>query len=92
MAAPVGNAAKAHYQDRNGRPVGTSRSQLARLLDPKHTGVTIVALAKAAMVVGKRLKIEVMDEQGSPIAWVTNGSQRGLGKTWSRKQHKLAAA
>lgn len=45
--------------------LGTSRSQVDRLLDPQRAGVTISTLAKAARVVGKRLKVHVVDEGSS---------------------------
>jgi DNA-binding Xre family transcriptional regulator len=41
--------------------LGTSRSQVDRLLDPEHAGVTLGTLAKAARVVGKRLELRVLD-------------------------------
>jgi antitoxin HicB len=42
----------------------TSRSQLNRLLDPKHSGVALDTLSRAAMVLGKRLKVQVIDGPG----------------------------
>ena len=39
----------------------TSRSQLDRLLDPKYSGVTLSALSRAAMALGKRLKVQVIE-------------------------------
>lgn len=39
----------------------TSRSQLDRLLDPKYSGVTLGTLSRAAIVLGKRLKVQVID-------------------------------
>jgi antitoxin HicB len=39
----------------------TSRSQLDRLLDPKNSGVTLDTLSRAAMALGKRLKVQVID-------------------------------
>ena len=38
--------------------MGTSRSQLDRLLDPDMTTVTLESLARLAQAVGKHLKIE----------------------------------
>jgi hypothetical protein len=37
----------------------TSRSQLDRLLDPEHDGVTLGVLARAAKVVGRGLRLEL---------------------------------
>lgn len=39
----------------------TSRSQLDRLLDPEYAGVTLGALSRAAIVLGKRLKVQVIE-------------------------------
>lgn len=39
--------------------LGTSRSQLDRLLDPAATNVTLAALAKAARAVGRTLRLEL---------------------------------
>ncbi len=38
----------------------TSRSQLDRLLDPANTGVALHTLFRAAAVLGKRLKVELI--------------------------------
>jgi len=41
----------------------TSRAQVDRLLDPANTGVALHTLYRAASVLGKRLKIELVDEK-----------------------------
>lgn len=41
--------------------MGTSRSQLDRLLDPENSAVHLETMAKAARAVGKRLRIEMVD-------------------------------
>jgi antitoxin HicB len=41
--------------------IGTSRSQLDRLLDPENSSVHLRTIAKAARAVGKRLRIEMID-------------------------------
>jgi hypothetical protein len=66
----------------------TSRSQLDRLLDPQYSGVTLGTLSRAAMVLGKRLKVQVVE--GS-------AARRSLRKRPWRvalpvKSHKRAAA
>lgn len=66
----------------------TSRSQLDRLLDPQYAGVTLGTLSRAAMVLGKRLKVQVIE--GPAV-------QRSLRKRPGRaalpaKPHKLSAA
>jgi hypothetical protein len=38
----------------------TSRAHLDRLLDPKNTSVTLHTLQRAAAVVGRRLRLELM--------------------------------
>lgn len=41
--------------------LATSRSQLDRLLDPdNHTGISLSVLARAAQVVGRTLKVELI--------------------------------
>lgn len=41
----------------------TSRTQVDRLLDPTNTGVALHTLYRAAAVLGKRLKVEFVDEE-----------------------------
>ena len=41
------------------RRLRTSRSQLDRLLDPGHDGVTVGLLARAARAVGRELRLEL---------------------------------
>ena len=41
------------------RRMGTSRSQLDRLLDPGNGAVTLAALARAAKAVGRSLRLEL---------------------------------
>jgi antitoxin HicB len=41
--------------------MGTSRSQLDRLLDPENSAVHLLTIAKAARAVGKRLRFEMID-------------------------------
>ena len=41
----------------------TSRSQLDRLLDPQNTAVSLDTLARVARVLGKRLVLEIRDQQ-----------------------------
>lgn len=42
--------------------LGTSRSQLDRVLNPDNEGVTLETLKKAAHVLGKRVHLELVDE------------------------------
>jgi DNA-binding phage protein len=41
--------------------MGTSRSQLDRLLDPGNSAVHLATIARAARAVGKRLRLEMID-------------------------------
>jgi antitoxin HicB len=41
--------------------MGTSRSQLDRLLDPENPAVHLQTIAKAARALGKRLRMEMVD-------------------------------
>ena len=41
--------------------IGTSRSQLDRLLDPENGSVQLQTIAKAARAIGKRLRVEMVD-------------------------------
>ena len=43
--------------------MNTSRSQVDRLLDPTNTGVAMHTLYRAAAVLGKKLKVELVDEE-----------------------------
>lgn len=47
------------------RRMGTSRSSLDRLLDPKVPSVTLLTIEKAASVLGKRVRIEMVDARAS---------------------------
>ena len=42
------------------RRMQTSRSQVDRLLDPEHEGVTLGTIIKAARVVGRRLELQLV--------------------------------
>jgi len=43
------------------RQMGTSRSSLDRLLDPSVPSVTLLTIEKAARVLGKRVRIEMVE-------------------------------
>jgi len=45
------------------RRMRTSRAALDRLLDPENLSVTLLTMAKAAAVLGKRLRLELVDKQ-----------------------------
>lgn len=44
------------------RRMHTSRAALNRLLDPDNPSVTLLTMDKAAAAVGKRLRVELVDE------------------------------
>jgi predicted XRE-type DNA-binding protein len=50
----ISKAAMAHR-------MGTSRSSLDRLLDPQVPSVTLLTIEKAARVLGKRVRVEMVD-------------------------------
>jgi antitoxin HicB len=56
-AMKAGNLTKKAMAER----IGTSRSQLDRLLDPENSAVHLQTITKAARAVGKRLRIEMVD-------------------------------
>ena len=43
------------------KAMGTSRAAVDRLLDPTNTSVTLNTLGKAASVLGKRIKIDLIE-------------------------------
>jgi DNA-binding phage protein len=57
QAMKAGNVTKKAMAAR----IGTSRSQLDRLLDPENGAVQLETIARAARAVGKRLRIEMVD-------------------------------
>jgi len=56
-AMKVGKISKKIMAER----MGTSRSQLDRLLDPDNGAVHLQTIAKAARAIGKRLRLEMVD-------------------------------
>ena len=56
-AMSAGKVSKKAMADR----MGTSRSQLDRLLDPENSAVHLLTIAKAARALGMRLKVEMVD-------------------------------
>ena len=55
-AMKEGNLSRARLAVR----MGTSRSQVSRLLDPKDGNVTLATLQRAARIVGRSLKLELV--------------------------------
>ncbi len=47
------------------RKMGTSRASLNRLLDPGNTSVTLQTIDRAAAALGKRLRVELADEDAA---------------------------
>jgi DNA-binding Xre family transcriptional regulator len=55
-AMKEGNLSRARLAAR----MGTSRSQVSRLLDPKDGNVTLATLQRAARIVGRSLRLELV--------------------------------
>lgn len=62
LAWQIGEAMKANKISRNGlaQRMKTSRSQIGRLLDPKDGNVTLNTLQRAAKMVGRSLRLELV--------------------------------
>ena len=54
-------AARGITKNTMAKRLSTSRSQIDRLLDPAHVGVSIETIARAAKAVGKRVTFQVVD-------------------------------
>jgi hypothetical protein len=62
LAWQIGEAMKASKLSRNGlaQRMKTIRSQVRRLLDPKDGNVTLATLQRAAKIVGRSLRLELV--------------------------------
>jgi antitoxin HicB len=62
LAWQIADAMKANNISRNGLAIRmkTSRSQIGRLLDPKNGNVTLATLQRAARMVGRSLRLELV--------------------------------
>ena len=62
LAWQIGEAMKARKISRKGlaERMKTSRSQIGRLLDPHDGNVTLTTLQRAATVIGRRLRLELV--------------------------------
>jgi DNA-binding Xre family transcriptional regulator len=62
LAWQIAEAMKKRKISRSGlaERMGTSRSQVARLLDPKNGNVTLLTLQRAAKIVGRKLRLELV--------------------------------
>ncbi len=62
LAWQIGEAMKANKLSRQGlaQRMNTSRSQVRRLLDPKDGNVTLATLQRAAKIVGRSLRLELV--------------------------------
>jgi antitoxin HicB len=61
--------------------LSTSRTQIDRLLDPSHVGVSIETIAKAAKAVGKRLTFQVVDARSTRRSKMVETHRAARGKT-----------
>ena len=62
LAWQLSKAMKAKGLSRNrlAKEMGTSRSQISRLLDPADGNVTLVTLQRAAAMVGRKVRLELV--------------------------------
>jgi antitoxin HicB len=62
LAWQIAEAMKAHGLSRKrlAERMGTSRSQVSRLPDPKDGNVTLATLQRAAWIVGRELRLELV--------------------------------
>jgi antitoxin HicB len=62
LAWQIEEAMKTNKISRNGlaQRMKTSRSQIGRLLDPKDGNVTLTTLQRAANIVGRKLRLELV--------------------------------
>jgi antitoxin HicB len=62
LAWQIGEAMKANNLSRKrlAERMKTSRSQIGRLLDPRDGNVTLTTLQRAAKIVGRRLRLELV--------------------------------
>ena len=62
LAWQIEQAMKAQNLSRKGlaERMGTSRSQISRLLDPKDGNVTLLTLQRAAEMVGRKVRLELV--------------------------------
>jgi antitoxin HicB len=60
LAWQIANAMKEQHLSRKrlAERMGTSRSQVSRLLDPKDGNVTLTTLQRAAEVIGRKVRLE----------------------------------
>ena len=56
-------AAKKITKNIMAKRLSTSRTQIDRLLDPSHVGVSIETIARAAKAVGKRVSFQILDAE-----------------------------
>jgi antitoxin HicB len=62
LAWQIEQAMKAQHLSRKAlaERMGTSRSQISRLLDPKDGNVTLLTLQRAAEMLGRRVRLELV--------------------------------
>ena len=60
MADRAGDEEKNISRNNLAQRMKTSRSQIGRLLDPKHGNVTLTTLRRAARMIGRSLRLELV--------------------------------
>ena len=71
-------AAKRITKNVMAKRLSTSRTQIDRLLDPSHVGVSIETIARAAKAVGKRVTFQILDAE---IKETKSGAKLTRGKS-----------
>ncbi|MGB3670527.1 MAG: hypothetical protein WA984_10475 [Phormidesmis sp.] len=61
MAGRTENESKSIDKSKMAAAMNTSRTSFDRLLDPDNTSVTLKTMDRAAAVLGKRLRIDLVD-------------------------------
>lgn len=86
-------AAKRLTKNAMAKRLCTSRSQIDRLLDPSHVGVSIETIARAAEAVGKRVTFQIFDAKSLRPKAAKNAPKLRRGKSAEpvRAQRKYVA-
>ena len=60
MANPASHGERAFVAKKLAEKMGTSRSQISRLLDPTDGNVTLTTLQRAAEILGRKVRLELI--------------------------------
>jgi antitoxin HicB len=70
------------------KQLGTSRSQVDRLLDPSYTGTSIATVSKAAHAIGKRIRLEIVDSEPNARAAHRRRAPSGISRSLTSKKKR----